>query len=120
MDFNLDSYNFHNKLYKILLCLSVLLYIIVLLGFVVKKGNIYIDYLHYFMHVYFSLYLIYRFNPFRKVKIHDLDYKIIFSSGIFLLLSSHVNLFLQPFLEKFKNFYGASDVYDIMEIVNVV
>jgi hypothetical protein len=50
----------------------------------------YLDELQYYVKLYVSLFLIYRFNPFRRVKFTGLDAKISFSAGIFLLATTAI------------------------------
>ena len=45
----------------------------------------YLTTFNYWLKIYISLYLIYRFNIFRTIKFTDLDRRVVFSSGILLL-----------------------------------
>ena len=44
----------------------------------------YLNDLQYYMKIYVSLFLIIRFNPFRRTEFTDLDRRISFLSGVFL------------------------------------
>ena len=82
--FSKTLHNLQNNLFTIVLTLTWILYISILLGLSTSAPN-YLSDLQYYTKVYVSLFLILRFNPFRKVKFTELDGKIAFSAGIFLL-----------------------------------
>tara|TARA_B100000424_G_C22835792_1_gene446225 strand:- start:542 stop:868 length:327 start_codon:yes stop_codon:yes gene_type:complete len=68
---------------------SYILYFMVLLG----VGSIapqYLSYLRIFLKVYVALLLIYFYNPltYKEKKFSNFDRKLVFSAGIFLLLST--------------------------------
>lgn len=59
-----------------------------------------IDILANFIHIFICLFLLYRFNPFRKPIFTEFDQKIIFSTAILLLLNlGFAEFFKQKFLE---------------------
>jgi hypothetical protein len=70
---------------------SYILYIIVLLGIGGFAPN-YLDYLKAFLRIYVGFLLFINYNPFtyKERKFSDIDRKIVFSSGLFLLLSSTI------------------------------
>ena len=58
----------------------------------------YLSELHNIVNIYICLFLIWRFNPLRKqVKFHDLDRRIAFSAGIFILTTTALNEYLIQF-----------------------
>lgn len=71
--------------------LSYLLYIGVLIG-VGGYAPKYLIHLRTFLKFYIAILLIFLYNPitFRKKKFREFDRKLIFSSGVFLLLSSTI------------------------------
>jgi len=83
---SIDStlYKFQNDAFNAVLYITWTLYIIILLG-VSANAPQYLSTLHYYVKIYVSLFLIYRFRPFRTVKFTPLDARIAFSAGIFLL-----------------------------------
>jgi hypothetical protein len=55
----------------------------------------YLESVDYYVRIYICLFLIWRFNPFRKVyKFTDLDRKIAFSAGLFILTTTALNQYL--------------------------
>jgi len=51
--------------------------------------------LYYYIRIYICLFLIWRFNPFRKIdKFTNLDRKIVFSAGLFILTTTALNKYL--------------------------
>jgi hypothetical protein len=54
--------------------------------------------------MYVSLFLIVRFNPFTRVRFNELDGKIAFSAGVFLLTTTAINSFLEMYLDKLKGY----------------
>ena len=85
-----NIHKLQNKLYDIISYITWILYILILLGLSANAPE-YLDSLQYYVKIYISLFLIYRFNPFRRVKFTNLDAKIAFSAGIFLLTTSAIN-----------------------------
>jgi hypothetical protein len=83
--------------------MNYLLYFIVAFGLSTTAPQ-YLSTLDYFIKLYVSLFLIYRFNPFRKVVFTDLDRKIAFSAGIFVFATTAINKILVSYLEGIKNF----------------
>lgn len=61
----------------------------------------YLDNLDYYVRVYICLFLMWRFNPLRtRYEFTNLDRKIAFSAGAFILTTTALN----QYLEKFKIF----------------
>lgn len=56
-----------------------------------------IDTLDYYAKVYVCLFLLYRFNPFRTIEFNELDRKIAFSAGVFLLATTFINDVIQKY-----------------------
>jgi len=56
----------------------------------------------YYVRIYICLFLIWRFNPFRKVEFTDLDRKIAFNAGLFILTTTTINTYLIDFTNKIK------------------
>ena len=97
MVFNKDLHRFQNNAYSILVYITWILYIAIALGLSANAPQ-YLDDLQYYIKLYVSLFLIFRFNPFRRVKFTGLDAKIAFSAGIFLLSTTAINNVLQTYL----------------------
>jgi len=98
----------HNNLYKVqnfwfnvFIVLTYFLYILFAVG-IFKSAPQYLEALDYYVKIYISLFLLWRFNPFRKIHFTDLDRKIAFSAGIFLFTTSAVNQILTNYLMNAK------------------
>jgi hypothetical protein len=65
----------------------------------------YLKSMDYYIRIYICLFLIWRFNPFRKVyKFTELDSKIAFNAGLFILTTTALNNYLVDAREKIKKF----------------
>ena len=102
MVFNKDLHSFQNKLFDTLTYITTILYIVIALGLSANAPE-YLDYLNSFIKIYISLFLIYRFNPFRSVNFTTLDSKIAFSSGLFLLGTTAIDNIIQNYILNQKN-----------------
>ena len=80
------------------------LYISIILGLSANAPQ-YLDDLQYYVKMYVSLFLIVRFNPFRTVRFTELDGKIAFSAGVFLLASTAINTIVQSYLGRAKQLF---------------
>ena len=79
--------------------ISWILIIISALGFS-QDASKFLEDLDYYVRIYICLFLIWRFNPFKThYEFTDLDRKIAFSAGMFILTTTALN----QYLEKFKN-----------------
>jgi hypothetical protein len=103
MVFNKDLHRFQNRMYDLVVYITWFLYIIIALGLSANAPE-YLDDLQYYVKLYISLFLIYRFNPFRRVKFTGLDAKIAFSAGVFLLATTAINSVLQNYLSELKQY----------------
>jgi cytochrome c biogenesis protein CcdA len=64
-----------------------ILYFVIALGLSAAAPK-YLSFLDYYVKIYVSLFLIWRFNPFRNVKFTSFDKKIVFNAGIFVLFAT--------------------------------
>jgi len=103
MAFNKQIHKIQYQLFTIIIYVTWLLYILIALGLSANAPQ-YLDDLQYYVKIYVSLFLIYRFNPFRRVQFTELDAKIAFSAGLFLLATTAINSILQNYLDKIKLF----------------
>ena len=103
MAFNPQIHRFQNWLYDISIYITWALYIAIALGLSTNAPE-YLDYLQSFVKIYISLFLIYRFNPFRKVTFTELDSKIAFSAGLILLATTAINTVLQKYITELKQY----------------
>lgn len=103
MVFNRDIHRLQTQAYDIVIYITWLLYIVIALGLSANAPQ-YLDELHSFIKLYISLFLIYRFNPFRRVKFTGLDAKIAFSAGVFLLGTTAINGILKNYISSLKQY----------------
>ena len=89
--------------FTIIIYLTWVLYFAILLGLSANAPQ-YLDDLQYYVKMYVSLFLIVRFNPFTRVRFNELDGKIAFSAGVFLLTTTAINSLLEMYLDKLKGY----------------
>jgi len=102
MEINKSLYKIQDFWFNIFIGSSYLLYILFALG-IFRSAPQYLQTLDYYVKIYISLFLLWRFNPFRSVQFTELDRKISFSAGIFLFTTSAVNQILTKYLDNAKN-----------------
>jgi hypothetical protein len=91
------------RLFDIFLYVSYFLIIISSLG-LSESAPKYLKSLDYYVRIYICLFLIWRFNPLRSnYEFTDLDRKIAFSAGLFILTTTALNQYLDDFKRKTKN-----------------
>lgn len=96
-------HNFQDKFYNIIIYISYFLIIISALG-LSKTAPQYLQSLDYYVRIYICLFLMWRFNPLRThYEFTDLDRKIAFSAGLFILTTTALNEYLIYFKDKIKN-----------------
>jgi len=74
---------------------------VLLIGFF-PNAKKYIEDIDFYLKIYISLYIIYRFNRFRKVVFSELDRMVIFTSGIFLFATTIIHKLLINYLEEIQ------------------
>jgi len=92
-----------NNMFDLFRVLTWLLYFLILFGITATAPE-YLDDLNYYVEIYVSLFLIYRFNPFRNVKFTELDVKITFAAGIFLLLTTTIGSLIKSYITDIKQY----------------
>ena len=95
--------NFQNNTFDIVRGVTLILYILILFGLTASAPQ-YLDDLNYYVQIYVSLFLIYRFNPFRHVKVNELDVKISFAAGMFLLFSTTIGVAIKTYIGSIKQY----------------
>jgi hypothetical protein len=92
--------------FNIFITISYLLIIISAFGLSKKAPQLLIN-LDYYIRIYICLFLLWRFNPLReKYEFTDLDRKITFSAGLFILTTTVLNKYLIDAELKIKNFFN--------------
>jgi hypothetical protein len=95
--------------FDIILNITYILIIIIALG-LSQIAPTYLQTLNYYIKLYISLFLIWRFNPFRNVNTFTtLDIKIAFNAGLFIVTTT----FLQDLLSKIPNDYVKNKLNNI-------
>jgi hypothetical protein len=99
----------HKSLYKIqdlgydfFVVITYFCYILFALGIFANAPQ-YLNSLDYYVKIYISLFLLWRFHPYQKIQFTELDRKISFTAGIFLLTTSALNQILIKYLDNAKN-----------------
>jgi len=87
--------------FNIFIIVTYISYIAVAIGLLPTFPS-YLNYLNTFIHFYICFFLLYRFNPFRKIQFTELDRKIVFSSGILLFTTFVLNSTTISFLQHFN------------------
>lgn len=91
--------NIQEWFFNIFIIVSYILVIIYIFN-LSSQSLVYLNTLDYYVKIYVSLFLIWRFNPLRSYyEFTNLDRKIAFSAGIFLLTTT----FLFEYFNNFKN-----------------
>ena len=95
-------YYFQNIFFNLFITVSYLLLFISLLG-ISQTASEYLVHLSYYIRIYICLFLIWRFNPFRRdYEFTDLDRKIAFSAGLFILSTTALNKYIIYVQDKAK------------------
>ena len=89
-------YHIQYNFFTIFIIINYVSYIALAVGIQIVSPH-YLDYLDYFVKIYIGLFLFVRFNPFNKIVFNDLDRRIAFSAGIFLLMTTFINTLVQKY-----------------------
>jgi hypothetical protein len=106
-----DLYIYQNRFFDIIIVISWILYFFIALRLSVNAPD-YLDDLEYYIKIYVSLFLLYRFMPFRKVSFTDLDKKIAFNAGIFLFTATTINSILITYIKNIKSYVLSSNNFN--------
>ncbi len=104
-----ELYNFQYLAFNSFIISSYILIFLTTLG-LSKNAVDYLNLIDYYIRIYICLFLIYRFNPLRKIEFNELDRQIAFSAGLFLLTTSALNnyiiilqTYMLDFIKSIKN-----------------
>jgi hypothetical protein len=86
-------YYIQDHAFNIFIILTWISVITLSLGFTIINPE-YISTMNYYIKIYVSLYLMYRFNMFRKIQFTDLDRKIVFSAAVFIFTATALDKYL--------------------------
>ena len=95
-------HKFQERVFDFFILISYILIIISAFG-LSQSAPKYLQTLDYYVRIYICLFLIWRFNPFRTYyEFTDLDRKIAFSAGAFILTTTALNQYLNYIKEETK------------------
>lgn len=98
-------HKWQEKLYDIIIYITYFLIIISSLG-LSETAPKYLQYLDYYVRIYICIFLMWRFNPLRsEYEFTDLDRKIAFSAGAFILTTTALNQYLDDFKTFIKQLF---------------
>ena len=104
VSFSKKIHKAQDKFFDLFIILSYISYGLILLGVSTQKPE-YLTYLDNIIQVYISLFLIIRFNPFRKLTFTNLDRKIAFSAGLFLFTTTTINSVFVSYFDEISNYF---------------
>lgn len=98
-------HKYQERLFNLFIYTSYFLIIVSALG-LSESAPKYLANLDYYVRIYICLFLMWRFNPFRThYEFTDLDRKIAFSAGAFILTTTALNQYLVDFKDKIKQLF---------------
>ena len=107
---NLDSIKIQFILYQIIICICYILFGISVLR-LSKDSEKILHSIEYYVRIYGTLFLIWRFNPFRKIIIiTELDKQLVFSTAFFLLSIILLNKILIDSQRQIKSYYQEREI----------
>ena len=94
MNTSTNAYRIQQLLFTLFLAISYALIFISYLGFY-NSAPQYLSTINYYFNIYICIFLLWRFNPFRKLDTFtELDRKIAFSAGVFILTTTALNQYI--------------------------
>jgi hypothetical protein len=103
MELNDSLQKIQERAFNIFICVSYLLIFATAFGFS-KYAPQYLSDMDYYVKIYICLFLIIRFNPFRTIKFTNLDRKIAFSAGLFILTTTVLAQYFIKISKTTKNY----------------
>ena len=101
-------HNIQDRLFNLFIFISWTLIIVSALGFS-QSAPKFLEDLDYYIRIYICLFLMWRFNPLRRhYEFTDLDRKIAFSAGLFILTTTALNKYLLEAQTKLKSYLHSS------------
>ena len=94
MNTSTNAYRIQELFFTLFLATSYVLIFVSYLGFY-NSAPEYLSKMNYYFNIYLCLFLLWRFNPFRKLDTFtELDRKIAFSAGVFILTTTALNQYI--------------------------
>uniref|UniRef100_A0A6C0I7J8 Uncharacterized protein n=1 Tax=viral metagenome TaxID=1070528 RepID=A0A6C0I7J8_9ZZZZ len=100
---NIDLHKFQSSAFQFVLYFTWFLYFVIAFGLSANAPQ-YLTDMQYYVKIYVSLFLILRFNPFRRINFTELDGKIAFSAGMFLITTTAIDKILITYLNEIKQY----------------
>jgi hypothetical protein len=102
---NKDFYNFEVNFLHFISIITKVSFVLFIIGFFQTKNDFLLQF-NFIVKVILALFLIYRFNNYRKRKIEftELDRKVCYSSGIYIILISFFDL-INNYIDTIRNNY---------------
>ena len=98
-------YEFQNIIFDFFIIISWGTIVISTLGYSYLTSS-FLDTLDHYVKIYICLFLIWRFNPLRsRYNFTDLDRKIAFTAGLFILTTTALNQYIQSSETVIKNLF---------------
>jgi len=92
--FNKTLNSFQEKIFNIFIFVSYFLIVLSFFG-LSNYAPKFLEGIDYYVRIYICLFLIWRFNPFRKIDTFtNLDRKIAFSAGLFIITTTALNKYI--------------------------
>jgi len=99
-------HSIQDQFFSLFILISWILIIISGLG-LSQDAPQFLEKLDYYIRIYICLFLMWRFHPFRThYEFTDLDRKIAFSAGLFILTTTALNEYLLDFEKNFKLYFN--------------
>lgn len=99
---NKNILDFQHKMFTLVIVITWVLYIGIATGLSINAPK-YLETFDYYVKIYVSLFLLWRFNPFTKTTFTELDRKIAFSAGILIFATTSLHSLLVKYLSEIKN-----------------
>ena len=103
MNFYHKIYFYQESFFTLFIFTSYLLLLASFLGWS-SSASAYLVTIDYYIKIYICLFLLFRFNPFTKITTFtELDRKIVFSAGLFILTTTTLNRYLLDTTNQIKS-----------------
>uniref|UniRef100_A0A6C0F377 Uncharacterized protein n=1 Tax=viral metagenome TaxID=1070528 RepID=A0A6C0F377_9ZZZZ len=104
MTLSKDIHDFQSTVFNYIIFASYFLYAAAALGLSAKAPQ-YLTSLDSYVKIYVCLFLIIRFNPLRKIQFTDLDRRIAFSAGLYILTTTAITKILVTYLKQIQDIF---------------
>ena len=92
-----------NTIFNYVIFITYTLYFLIIFGISTRAPE-YLETLQYWVKIYISLFLVIRFNFLRKVTFTELDRKVAFTAGLFLLTTTIIDKIVRNYVVKAKKY----------------